>query len=436
MISDKPWRVDTVASLFLGIMAMLCFAQFFGIALDSEKLKMSAEHREFAKMALGSIFLDGAILVCVGFFLRESRISWSEAFGLEKARQPGAVALGILAALLFVPLEMAWMYWAQLLLAHPVAQPLVEALQKTDLPLAEKALMGVLAVFLAPLAEEMIFRGILYPTIKQAGFPRTAWWVTSLLFGAIHLNWVAFVPLTVFSLLLIFIYEKTGSLWASITAHSLFNFTSFAMLMLAAEPGPRNSCPMNEFELIASLCASLPSNAGVIAGAGDDCAVLDSGQPGRALLFKTDAVVEGIHFLPSAEPESIGHKALARCLSDIAAMAGRPLAALVTLALPKNFDPRIHPENLRRHEPPGPPPRRGHRRRGNDLQPGAAFDLGRAPGRGGAGQMRAAVRGQGRGRAVCHRGTGRLAGGKTFGIRAASGGRPLAGGAFFHSRHD
>jgi thiamine-monophosphate kinase len=98
---------------------------------------------------------------------------------------------------------------------------------------------------------------------------------------------------------------------------------------------------MNEFELIARLSAALPSNASVIAGAGDDCAVLDSGQPGRALLFKTDAVVEGIHFLPAAQPESIGHKALARGLSDIAAMAGRPLAALVTLALPKNFDPEF-----------------------------------------------------------------------------------------------
>jgi thiamine-monophosphate kinase len=98
---------------------------------------------------------------------------------------------------------------------------------------------------------------------------------------------------------------------------------------------------MNEFDLIARLAASLPSNAAVIAGAGDDCAVLDSGLPARALLFKTDAVVEGVHFLPSAQPESIGHKALARCLSDIAAMAGRPIAALVTLALPNNFDPQF-----------------------------------------------------------------------------------------------
>jgi thiamine-monophosphate kinase len=94
---------------------------------------------------------------------------------------------------------------------------------------------------------------------------------------------------------------------------------------------------MNELELIARLTRSLPSNATVVAGAGDDCAVLDCGQPGRYLLFKTDAVVDGVHFTSKARPEQIGHKALGRCLSDIAAMAGRPLAALVTLALPDHF---------------------------------------------------------------------------------------------------
>ena len=95
---------------------------------------------------------------------------------------------------------------------------------------------------------------------------------------------------------------------------------------------------MNELELISRLTRSLPLNNSVVTGAGDDCAVLDLGIPDRWLLFKTDAVVEGIHFDASASPEQIGRKALARCLSDIAAMAGIPTAALVTLALPKNFD--------------------------------------------------------------------------------------------------
>src|SRR5213592_1733499 len=95
---------------------------------------------------------------------------------------------------------------------------------------------------------------------------------------------------------------------------------------------------MNEFELIHLLTRSLPANDAVVTGAGDDCAVLDLGLPDRFLLFKTDAVVEGIHFTRATPPEKVGRKALGRCLSDIAAMAGTPLAALVTLALPKDFD--------------------------------------------------------------------------------------------------
>lgn len=95
---------------------------------------------------------------------------------------------------------------------------------------------------------------------------------------------------------------------------------------------------MNEFELINRLTPSLATNDTVVAGAGDDCAVLDLGIPDKLILFKTDAVVEGIHFTRETPPEKIGRKALARCLSDIAAMAGTPVAALVTIGLPKDFD--------------------------------------------------------------------------------------------------
>jgi thiamine-monophosphate kinase len=101
---------------------------------------------------------------------------------------------------------------------------------------------------------------------------------------------------------------------------------------------------MNEFELIARLTRALPTNGSVVAGAGDDCAVLNLGVPDSLVLFKTDAVVEGFHFTRETPPEKIGRKALARCLSDIAAMAGTPTAALVTIALPETFDAEFVPK--------------------------------------------------------------------------------------------
>jgi thiamine-monophosphate kinase len=98
---------------------------------------------------------------------------------------------------------------------------------------------------------------------------------------------------------------------------------------------------MNEFELIARLTQDLPAHPSVKLGPGDDCALIDVGWPDRWLLFKTDAVVEGVHFTGETEPEKVGRKALGRCLSDIAAMAGTPTVALVTLGLPRDHDSHI-----------------------------------------------------------------------------------------------
>jgi thiamine-monophosphate kinase len=96
---------------------------------------------------------------------------------------------------------------------------------------------------------------------------------------------------------------------------------------------------MTEFELIAKLLPGLPTHENVKVAAGDDCAVLDLGIPDKNLLFKTDAVVEGMHFTSQTDPQKIGRKALARVLSDVAAMGGSPTAALITIALPPKYDP-------------------------------------------------------------------------------------------------
>jgi len=67
---------------------------------------------------------------------------------------------------------------------------------------------------------------------------------------------------------------------------------------------------MNEFELIARLTKSLRRTKRRDRR-GDDCAVLDLGLPDKWLLFKTDAIVEGVHFTKDTPPEKIGRKALA-----------------------------------------------------------------------------------------------------------------------------
>jgi thiamine-monophosphate kinase len=81
------------------------------------------------------------------------------------------------------------------------------------------------------------------------------------------------------------------------------------------------------------------TSRGVIAGIGDDCAVLRI-PPGHEALVTTDFTLEGIHFRRDWHPaESVGHRCLTRGLSDIAAMGGQPVAAFLSLALPREIPP-------------------------------------------------------------------------------------------------
>lgn len=89
-------------------------------------------------------------------------------------------------------------------------------------------------------------------------------------------------------------------------------------------------------ERIGHECIVRPD--GVVQGIGDDCAVV-AFHGGEYLLVTTDTLVEGIHFRPDlASPRDLGWKALAVNLSDIAAMAGTPRDAFLSLALPHGLD--------------------------------------------------------------------------------------------------
>ncbi len=91
-----------------------------------------------------------------------------------------------------------------------------------------------------------------------------------------------------------------------------------------------------EFDLIAQIRRLAARSPLVSTGIGDDCASLKL-TPGRELLVTTDMLMDGRHFhLSEAGPTAIGQKAMGVNLSDIAAMAGTPLAAVVAVALPRD----------------------------------------------------------------------------------------------------
>lgn len=95
---------------------------------------------------------------------------------------------------------------------------------------------------------------------------------------------------------------------------------------------PLTLAALGEDALVERLVGLLPVAGGaVVEGPGDDCAIVEGASSGDWSLLKADAVVEGVHFVPGENMARVGWKALCRAISDVAAMGGLPLHALVSV---------------------------------------------------------------------------------------------------------
>src|SRR5262245_43473872 len=100
-----------------------------------------------------------------------------------------------------------------------------------------------------------------------------------------------------------------------------------------------------EFDFIDWLRAQTPASSRVLISPGDDCAAITS--PSRALLVTTDMLMDGTDFiLAEVGPRRVGRKAMSANLSDIAAMAGTPVAVVVSVALPSEGNLTPQPPSL------------------------------------------------------------------------------------------
>lgn len=235
MLSEKPWDpmrvfrllIAFVASLLLGILVVQGYAS--GFAQEGAKPEVT-----IPVMILGTITYQGVALVMIGVFLRIHRTSWADAFGFNSPKLVRTIVLSVLTCIIVLPIAWSLGKLSELVLtrlgANPVPQQSVQALQNS-ISFEEQLYFGLTAIFIAPVIEEMIFRGIMYPTLKQVGLARFALWSTSLFFALTHNNAVTFVPLLVLAVILTLLYETTNNLLAPILTHALFNAANFYALL-------------------------------------------------------------------------------------------------------------------------------------------------------------------------------------------------------------
>jgi membrane protease YdiL (CAAX protease family) len=240
MLSEKPWRTEAVLQF--------CGAQIFCLCLGIATLGLLHKFgvhgfesdEDLGSVMVGTLCMQGVAWLLILFFLRQHGVGWMNAFGFRGPRisHPFLLTLGFI----FVFLVVLLLQWIS-----------INVLEKLGLPPENEAAvrlltdakstwtivyLGIFAVVIAPVAEEFIFRGMLFPFVRQLGFPRLAWFGVSALFALIHLNLPTFVPLFVLALALTWLYERTDNLLAPITAHALFNAANFVVLLWQIQHPP------------------------------------------------------------------------------------------------------------------------------------------------------------------------------------------------------
>lgn len=149
-----------------------------------------------------------------------------ELFGLARFELPALVRRVLVGTFVAGGAVYAFQYALRFVL-HPSwteaeSQQLVEQLATSGDP-GLRVVIVLCACLIIPVAEEVIFRGYLYPALKRFSDPWLAALVSAMVFAVLHLHVPSLLPLCLFGLLLTAAYEWTGSLWVPVSIHTLFN---------------------------------------------------------------------------------------------------------------------------------------------------------------------------------------------------------------------
>lgn len=209
------------------------FCSIFSVTMITPLLQGNIEH-SFSQVGTGSLLIGiaGQILLYLPFLIR---------YGIQPA-QPDMPCVPLLRRFLWVIAGVAAVTLPSLLMdalglmdaiarltGSPEDQDVVEGLINGTWQ--HRLILAGAAVIMAPICEEVCFRGFLYNVLKRHAGPILAALSSGLFFGSIHGALPQFLPLTIFGIVQCYAYEKARSLWLPIAIHCVFNATSVIYIL-------------------------------------------------------------------------------------------------------------------------------------------------------------------------------------------------------------
>ncbi len=221
-LTTKPFGLpDAICAGILAIWMINVIWQSFGA---SQVITLSA-------IIANSIVYSSLILAIFGVIGFQGK-SAIDIFGLEPSRLPKAAGTGLLWLLITYPLILAAQGLVQKIFGSADDSQMIVKYFLDHPDFKHRAAVIFMAVIMAPVAEEVIFRGYFYGVIRSYGGRLPALLTSSLLFAAIHVHLPSLLGLGILAIILCLVYERTGSLWASMTMHAAFNASTIVVLIL------------------------------------------------------------------------------------------------------------------------------------------------------------------------------------------------------------
>jgi membrane protease YdiL (CAAX protease family) len=174
---------------------------------------------------VGTIVQDLMMIAAAYFVTADLGRPTARTFGLRPFKSS---AFGWIFAALVAYLVLTSIYTV---LVDPPSEQLPSGLEDADQNVLLAVATGMLLIVVAPLAEEVFFRGFLYQAFRNSFGVLPGALLSALIFGAIHLEFFKLVQLAILGVILALLFEKTRSLWSPITLHAVNNTLAYIYLL-------------------------------------------------------------------------------------------------------------------------------------------------------------------------------------------------------------
>jgi len=233
-VRSRPWSTKDV----LWIILVLILIQICAGVMHWGGVKLgwfAADGKEATAAFVQGVLFHGVALLIVWGFIRRRNSSWNETFGMNWQGLKRAAGQGLASYVGIIPVIFVISFLYQIFLyaaGYPVTLQDVVVIFLEPQSGWSLFFLLLLAVVVAPLVEEVLFRGMLLPVLMKKMSPGTAIVISSVFFAGIHQHLPSMVPLFVLAVVLALLYVYSGSLWTSIVLHAVFNGASICILLL------------------------------------------------------------------------------------------------------------------------------------------------------------------------------------------------------------